>query len=80
MSCNYFIYNLVTVQLHIINVNNALQNFLMRGSTIYLPSLLEECEDTALLCKLAAKTYDQGQTYTNTKVKLSLFYLCNFIY
>ena len=52
-----------------------IQNFLMRGSSISLPSLLEECEDTSLICKLAAKTYDPGQTYANTKVLIHIYLL-----
>ena len=50
----------------------------MRGSSISLPSLLEECEDTSLICKLAAKTYDPGQTYANTKVLVHIYLFIYF--
>ena len=44
------------------------QNFLMRGSRQTLPTLLEECDSTKLLCEIAATTFDQGQAYSNSKV------------
>ena len=40
----------------------------MRGSRQTLPTLIEECSNTKLLCELAATTFDQGQAYSNSKV------------
>ena len=40
----------------------------MRGSRQTLPTLLEECDSTKLLCEIAATTFDQGQAYSNSKV------------
>ena len=50
------------------NLWELLQNFLMRGSRQTLPTLIEECSNTKLLCELAATTFDQGQAYSNSKV------------
>ena len=46
------------------------QNFVMRGSRQTLPTLLEECSDTKLLCGIATNTFDAGQAYSNSKVDI----------
>ena len=45
------------------------QNFLVRGAKTSLPTLIEECGNTKLLCDLATKTFDSGQAYSNSKVR-----------
>ena len=45
-----------------------LQNYVMRGSRQSLPTLIEECSDTKLLCALATMLFDSGQAYSNSKV------------
>ena len=61
----------------------------MRGSRQTLPTLLEECDSTKLLCEIAATTFDQGQAYSNSKVywwivELSslgkIVFICIYIY
>ena len=46
----------------------SLQNYVMRGSRQSLPTLIEECSDTKMLCALAAMQFDAGQAYSNSKV------------
>ena len=59
------------------NLWELLQNFLMRGSRQTLPTLIEECSNTKLLCELAATTFDQGQAYSNSKVHWRIMSLNN---
>lgn len=59
------------------NIWELLQNFLMRGSRQTLPTLIEECSNTKLLCELAATTFDQGQAYSNSKVHWRIMSLNN---
>ena len=57
----------------------------MRGSRQSLPTLIEECRwnqmkiivdlqcsQTKLLCEITATTFDAGQAYSNSRVKIEL--------